>query len=185
MTQQELTVDVPELTDNLEATVALGRLLWQRGVAPATTRQSVLWYWETVVWKGLPVPVAQPDGFSTGLLEGTAAAREDSPVVVMHTGHADGRGRRRFFLAGAPASWVPDGLMTMNALNAAEAWGRLMMVGLSRHITGSPLLWLLRYPQLLPVTVDNPSGVAFRRVEYLRCCWHTERAPDPSPAPWP
>jgi hypothetical protein len=38
--------------------------------------------------------------------------------------------------------------------------------------------WLLAYPGTLEPTPDNLTGVAFRRVNHVRVCYHTDRAPD-------
>jgi hypothetical protein len=184
-TQQELTVDIPALLDQSGPTQQFGLELWKRVVAPATVRSAQLLYWETVVWKGLPIPGVAPAVNVFGLLDGASASRDDQAVTVLHSGHADDLGRRRFFLPAIPAAWVAGGLLTRGGLDAIETWGRMAYVGLARHVTAAPALWLMRYPDLLPAGPGNVTGVAFRRVEYLRCCWHTERAPDQSSEPWP
>lgn len=185
LTQQELTVDVPEFVDDVEKTHALAVELWRRTIAIAISGDVQLMYVEVMLWRGLPIPGIVPVSNVYGLLGGTAAARDDTPCVVMHTGHEDSMARRRFFLPGVPSRWVNDGLLTHGAISALEAWGIGTFISMARHISTSPLLWLIAYPGLLPAGPGNVTGVAFRRVEHLRICWHTEKAPEPSSEPWP
>lgn len=183
--QQELTVDAPGLLGSIEGSMLLGDELWRRLVATATCRDVELVRYETVMWKLAPTPFVSIPLFGRGLLSDTPATREATPVLVMHTGHDDARARRSFFLYGAPADWSRDGVMTKAGLRAVEGWGQMALMGLCSHLTGSPFVWHLAYPEALPASAGNGNGVAFRRVEFLRCCWHTERAPDPSPLAWP
>lgn len=184
-TQQVLTVDAPGLYDMIGASVQLGLELWQRGVALATTRSTSLLWWETVAWKASSIPVPQIATTAFGLLSGTPAPRFVTPQLELLTGHADDLGFRRFPLAGAPAEWQSLGILTHGGMNAAELAGRILMLGLGTHMSGSPMQWLLTYPQLLPADVENPSGVAFRVVTNLRVCTFPDRAPEPSTEPWP
>lgn len=184
-TRQELSVDAPGLAGSIEGSMALGEELWRRVVAPATSRDVSLLTWDTVVWKLAPVPFTSAPIFAKGLLSRTAAPRADTPVVVMHSGHTDDRGTRRFFLAGSPLEWSHEGVLTNAGKLAAEGWAQMAVMGLCSHLTGSPFVWLLAYPRALPESMLNPSGVAFRRVEFLRVPTLTEKAPDPSGASWP
>lgn len=184
-TQQDLHVDCPVLAGNTTASQNLGLELWRRGVATATTRHVVLVVWETVVWRELPFPIVRPAGNVRGLLDGAAAAQSDTPVVVMHSDHADDLARRRFFLSGAPASWVADRMVTLGGRDAMETWGTMMGVMLAGDLVGAPCTMLLAYPGLLPASIDNATGVAFRRVKRLRGMQYTARAPDESFEAWP
>jgi hypothetical protein len=183
--QLEITVDAPALAGDIEHSMNLGHVLWSRAIAPAIVHGVSLLAWDTVMWQFQPSALPMVDGLSTGLLAGSPAAREDSAVAVLHSGHSDDLGRRRMILPGVPSTWVSGGLLTLGARDALEAWGEMMLMGLCRSLTGAPLQWLLTYPGLLPASSENVGGVAFRKVEYVRGCHHTRRAPDPTSAPWP
>jgi hypothetical protein len=184
-TTQELTVDVPIFAGDATSSQNLGLELWRRGVAVATTRHVALVVWETVVWRELPFPIVKPAGDVRGLLSGAASAQVDTPVVVFHTDHGDDLARRRFFLSGAPAAWVQDGLVTLGGRDAMEAWGIMMGCMMSGDLTGAPCTQLLMYPGLLPPEIGNVTGVAFRRVRRYRGFHHTAKAPDEPLGPWP
>ena len=120
-----------------------------------------------------------------GLLAGPAAARAHAAVAVLLTGHMDQRGFTRMHLGGTPAAWVSGGMLTLGGRDALEAWGAMMLMGLSSHLTGSPMQWLVPYRGVLEPWAGNPGGDAFRRVEYVAGMQHTKPAPEPSMAPWP
>lgn len=184
-TQQELSVDAPELEGQLQQSFNLGAELWSRAIAPAISRDVSCIAWDTVCWKhiaaGFPAALPQMLG---GVLE-APLPRDNTPVAVLHTGHADDLSRRRFFFPGAPASWVASRMLTLEGWDRLEDWGVAMGAGLSRSRTNAPMQLLLAYPQLLPPSIENPSGVAFRPVRHIRGMLLTARAPDPSAQPWP
>lgn len=184
-TQSELTVDVPALKDDIESSTKLGGELWRRAIAAAITRETELVVTDAVIWRFIPSPLPLAEVFSKGLLGGTPATRNRSACLVLHSGHIDRRARQRFALPGIPAEWVTGGLLNRTARGGLERLARAMLMGMCGHLTGGPMVWLLPYPRLLDVSATNPSGVAFRRVEYVRCCWHTRPAPDVTGGPWP
>lgn len=184
-TQQDFTVDAPGLRDDIEGSMALGHVLWQRSIAPAMVTDVELTHHDTVMWRFVAAGLPQLNTANRGMLAGTAAPRDDSACIVMHTGHMDHRAVRRLIIPGIPSAWASDGLIGVGARHALESLGQGLIMGLARHLTGSPMLWLLAYPQLLEPQSDNPSGVGFRKVEYLRIAWHTDKAPLPSSEPWP
>lgn len=184
-TRQELTVDVPSLTDNIEASQKLGEELWRRSIATAMCRQMALSIVETMCWRGSLAPLPAPAILATGLLDGTPTGRSDAAVVVQHSGHMDDLARRRFFLPGIPETWVHGRKLILGARDALQWWGEALGIGIARHRFGGDMQWLLAYPELLPPTIDNVRGVAFRKVVRLRGMEYTERAPELSSVPWP
>lgn len=184
-TRQEFTVDAPELYGGLQESIDLGLVLWQLVIAPAISGEVKLIVHDTVCWRLAPAAVPMSHAFERGGALGTPAARANSPVVMMHTGHLDAMALRRLYFPGAPSTWVAGGLMTPTGLGRLEGHMQGVYIGLARELTGAPMRWLIRYPDLLPATAENPSGVSFRLVEYLRIVHHVDRAPDPSGEPWP
>lgn len=184
-TQQVLTVDAPELYDQDGPSLALGAELWKRGVALATSSQvSLLWY-EMVAWRRSTIPVPQLAAQAFGRLNHPPAPNTDAAQLVLHTGHDDDMGRRRFPIAGFPADWIQGRRLTHGGMAALELVGRMLMLGMASQLPNAPMVWLHAYPNLLPPGAENPTGVAFRTVEYVRACCLTDRAPDVSTEPWP
>lgn len=177
-TRQSLTVNVPQLEGMPDATRLLGRLLWGTVTAPAVIGDVKLTHVSVTFWKSLGVAIPMPIQELRGNLIGRASPREHTPQMVMLTGHADDDGKRRFFFPGAPRGWVKDGLLQK------EGWEHLLphaagcMLGLQEPALSSGLEWLIAYPGVLESTLENFTGVAFRRVTHLRVCHHTDKAPE-------
>ena len=184
-TSQELTVDVPALQGAYEPSWKLGEELWRRAVAPATSGHAELIGYDTVLWKLAPAAIPTPVYFCPGGLSGAHGPRTQQGCLVLHTGHLDRRARRRFHLPAIPASWHEGGLLTPSGLRALDGWGKTMFMGLNGEMWGGPFAWYIAYPEALPATAANGNGVAFRRVAFVRSCWHTAQAPELSQSPWP
>lgn len=184
-TQQVLSVDAPGVANLQGASTKLGLELWRRSVAIATTRQVSLLWWETVTWRTSSIPVPQVASSVFGLLSGNPSRREDTPHLELLTGHDDPLGFRRFPLAGSPSDWHDGHQLTFGGMNAVELTGRIMFCGMSNVLAAAPMRWLLAYPDLLPASAENPSGVGFRAVTDVRCFRHILRTPEPSSEPWP
>jgi len=182
MSQITLSVDVPEFHDQPASSLLLGRELWDRSIASAMTRDVMLEIVETWTWRmGWGSFVAPQTNVRGGQIA-PAAPRRDSGCLVLHTGHSDNYARRRLILPGIPRSWAHDGLLTDGARGALETMAQFMVMGMCGHLNGAPMIWLNHYPDVDKGDPTNPFGVAFRRVEFVRVCWHTDRAPDPSMA---
>lgn len=184
-TRQELTLDVPALYSSLEPSMKLGAGVWARAIAPAITHDVELIGWDTVMWRLAPAGLPMTTFGMYGGAPGPTAARDDSGCVILHTGHDDSLARRRMFYPGIPAGWVHDGLLTGSGMQNLQTVTRGAYIGMSGQWNGGPYRWLIAYPGLLTPTIDNGDGVAFRTVEYLRVCQHTEKAPLLSGEPWP
>lgn len=184
-TRQEVTIDAPALEGQLEASWKLGEELWKRAVAPATSSHAELIGYDSVVWRLAPAAIPTQVMFAPGLLSGAPAGRRDQGCLVMHTGHTDRLARRRFHLPAIPSSWHSDGLLDASGLRALDGAAKLLWMGFNGALHGGPFRWLIAYPELLPATATNVNGVGFRQVQYVRSCWFTAAAPEPSPAPWP
>lgn len=184
-TTQQWTVDAPELQGDIESSMELGRVLWERGMATAMTTAVDMHTHDTVCWRFAPGGLPTANLATRGRLAGTPTPRELSAVVCFRTDHTDDLGHRQLYLPGIPSAWVSGKMLTLGARDAIECWSAVIIMGMLRHLVGSPLQLLLHYPQLLVPTAENPSGVAFRKVERIRGCVYTGRAPLPSALPWP
>lgn len=182
-TQQTLTVNVPQLEGMTEATKRLGPLLWSVLTAPAVVgdvRQYLCW---VTTWKayGVPWPVGGIEGRGNQIA--LSSSRENTPQIVMLTGHHDPDGKRRLFMPGAPRHWSENGLLTTTGWEQLLAHANGLMLGLATPDLLSGLEWLIAYPNVLEASLGNLPGVAFRRVQHLRVCHHTDKAPEPSGMP--
>lgn len=180
-----LSVNAPQLEDQAEAAHRYGQMLYQGTVATATCRSSHPFIQEMVQWKVSDVPsVSQPSGIE-GHLFGLAAPRDQTGVLVLHTGHADGRGRRRLYLGGMPRSWSLDGLLTVAGAEGLQTLGRSIINGLVAGSGPLPAELLVAYPYSVPVSGPIGREVSFRRVSHIRVCQHTARTPDLAQGIWP
>lgn len=180
LTRQALTVNAPNFLGNAEALLRLGRLLWLGVTAPAVTTSVRLELMAIHAWRGSGIGVPQPVAETKGQRTAFTAPREQSPQLLMLTGHPDDDGKRRFFLPGVPRNWVADGLLTPAGWEELMGHARSIIMGLGAEGGAQPLDWLWAYPGALEPTLENPVGVAFRRVRHIRVCYHTDRAPDVS-----
>lgn len=174
-THQWLTVEAPAVAGNQDAIIALGPELWAKAIAGAITADSALVMTVSTVWREPTLGGFAPLPPVFGGLSGAPAPAEDAAVLVMNTGKLDPLGSRRLYLGGIPARWVAHRLLTEVGMRALEGQAQAMVMGLCGHLTGSPLRWLIAYPNLLDATLENPQGVAFRRVEYVAVAHHTAR----------
>lgn len=184
-TRQVLTVNALGLGDSPDRAVELGRQLWTRTVAPATSRHVELVTHDTVAWRFFPAALPMAHVATYGLISQEPALPEETPCVVLDTRIRGTRRFRRFFIGGAPRSWVVGRQLTWGGMYALEGWCQLALMGLRSRHHGGPFEWLVHYPHALTPTMENPSGVGFRRVTDLRLCSYTSKAPDPSGEPWP
>lgn len=185
VTSQELTLDVPEIADNLAAAHALGRRIWTDLIASAITRRCTLDFQELVRWKISPLPNLGATGGPTGSSNLPATNKFNSGCLVLHTGHTDSFARRRFFLPAMPAVWVVDGSLTPQGMTNLYRFSSIALMSFANAIGGSPMRWLIAYPDVGPVDIGNLRGVAFRTVEYVRVCKYCDKAPDSVPINWP
>jgi hypothetical protein len=179
-TQQTLTVEVPALEGKLAATERLGAHLWSVCTAPAVSGFVSLTGMGYVAWKQGGIASVAPVVPHYGDQPALPSSRENTPQLVLLTGHADKAGRRRFFLPGAPRMWSANGLLTRGGFEALIPHARGMMLGLATPSLGSGIEWLLVYPGEVEPNVDNLTGTCFRRVTHVRVCHHTDKAPAPS-----
>lgn len=182
-TQQTLTVNVPQLEGQTEATKRLGQLLWGSFAATAAVGDVSMYLTWVTTWKayGVPQPVAGVE--LRGNLIDLAAPQDETPQLVLLTGHDDDAGRRRLFLPGAPRSWVSGGFLTTAGWEALLPHAAGCLLGLAEPGLNSGLEWMIAYPNVLEASLTNLPGVAFRKVKHIRVCWHTDKAPGPSGIP--
>lgn len=176
--QHDITLNAPTLMADPLAADKHGRLLWEALVAPATSWQCALWGFDVVHWRGAGVPHLVPVTGVTGRHGGAPASRDDSLQLVLMPGNGVGRQRRRWFLPGTPASWVSGGLLTREGWEGGLTLARAMVMGLMMIYPDPTSQWLMYYEGVAPFDLGNPRGVAFQYAMGVRCCHHTDRAPD-------
>lgn len=185
ITSQELTLDVPAIGDDLAAALMLGARVWTDHIASAITASCSLDFIELVRWKISPLPVlgaAPARPFASHL---PATGKFNSGLLVLHTGHKDSRARRRFFLPCMPRNWQTDNVLNDAGRKNLGDLSRILIMGLQVDVGGSPMRWLLPYPDSLEADIGNLRGVGFRDVRAVRVCDHCDKAPDTVPIDWP
>lgn len=184
-TQQELTVNVPTLANDEASSRRLGSLLWSMVCTPVLHRDVQLVTTWCMCWRGSSVATFELPLNMRGSRSGTVAPRNDSAVLLLHTSHLDRRSRRRLFLPGIPRAWSADGVLSDGALGDLESHTQGVFMGMASHLTGSPIGWYIGYTGALESTPANLYGIGFRRVEYVRVCQYTDKAPDMASGVWP
>jgi hypothetical protein len=178
--QHELTMNVPTLVGDLEATSRFGLSLWSIAVARATSMVVRMNMVEVYAWRGGGVQFVAPPMPIFGGAIGLPSPRERTPAVHLHTGKGDALGVRRFPVIGAPSAWTHDGLVTNDGLQELETTFQVLVMGAHSPYIGGPLEWLLAYRNVDTGRYTPPIDLGFRRVEYVRVLHHTLRAPVPS-----
>lgn len=180
-----LSVEAPSLVDNVPASQRLGKLLYALSVAPATTISTRPTFQETVCWKNGDVPTAEGVSQLQGARFGATSARSSSPVMVMLTGHEDGRGKRRLYFGGAPAAWSDGEQLRVGGAERLQEIGRSLIAGMVAGTGDLLMRWMLAYPRSVPISGPIGQEVSFRPVTSLRICSHVERTPELSQLIWP
>lgn len=183
-TQHELHVDAPGLNGDEQHSLALLPALWAASIATAISFRCRINFFEYVIWKARPLPqIGISDGARGSRFE-TPAGREESGVLLFHTGHADNYAARRVFAAGMPRNWQSQGLLTERGWDGMMQWAHMMSMGMSSYFNGGQVQLLLAYPGLIPPKPENITGIAFRLVTDIRVCQYTDKAPEGTVAPW-
>jgi hypothetical protein len=185
ISSQELTFEIPELTDKIPETFAWFNGLWAGYIARTMNHNCMLSFLEIVRWKSFAFPLVGASGAPAGRRPGPGTARNASGVVMMHTGHQDRYARRKLFLPNLPVAWQNNRVLNGVGISAiydmcAEIW-----MGAHEPELETPTMWLLPYPRVLAASPSNVAGVAFRRVHSLRICTYCDNAPDEVPLEWP
>jgi len=185
LTSQTLTVNVPSLAGDIEASRIFGRYLWSLTMAPAISRLVELLTAEVVCWSATPLSSLDLGNGAVGQKFSGVSRRDDTPQVVLLTGSLDAFGRRRLFLPGAPPDWSEGGLLTKDGWEGTLSHARALWMGLQPIAPNVVSEWLVAYPRAVLPSPENPSGLGLRRIRGVRVCHHTDRAPDLSGAMWP
>lgn len=181
----ETTVDVPAFNGLHDETVALGLQLFNYTIATAICSSVVLLYYDYLIHKEGPA-VSIAGGFGGGgRLFGTPAPRNKSGVLTFNTEHDDKNGRRRHYLYGMPFNWQDANGLTSRGWDGCMGYGHLLAMGLQAHSGAGNLQQLIAYWNVLPSTIGNVYGVAFRRVLSYNVFQHTDKAPDQFTPLWP
>lgn len=182
---QELTLDIPALDGKLPETALFFERVWAGCIANAIGRRVTLDFVEIVLWKSFPLGQVFAPIFPSGKRSGPYTSRNESGVLIMHTGHADRYARRKMFFPNMPSSFMHERVLTHTGMTALYDVAAIMYMGLNEPELFSPATWLLPYKGVVAVSPANISGVAFRRVHSVRCCSYCDDAPDEVPLDWP
>jgi hypothetical protein len=185
-TYQDLTLDVPGLNTDLETLSRFGDSIYKLvygSAASASVHCSlatvVFWKATSALIMNVPLPTA---GGQVNLPAGT---KENSAVVVLHTGHGDNYARRRLYIPGFPRAWSHEGLLNgtgqTKLYNAVATW----YMAFKGSALANPYRWLIAYPRVVQSDETNFFGVAFRQPEFFRICNHTGKPPDGPGLDWP
>lgn len=184
-TTWELSVDVPKLNAKIDESIQYGIQFFNATIATAICTSIDLVYFDYFLHKGAAVPGIFGPGEGRGKLFSTPAPRDKSAVISFNTGHMDKWGRRRHFLFGMPFNWQDGNLLTERGWDGAMHYAQLLAISLNAHFIGGDLQHLVAIWNVLPHTLDNPFGVAFRRVTSYNVFQYVDKAPDISEDLWP
>lgn len=185
-TYQDLTLDIPDLQTDLETLSRFASSIYNLtyGSASCTSLQAsiatvVFWKATAALIKTVPLVAAG------GQVHATHGAREDSGVVVLHTGHADNFARRRLYIPAMARNWVHEGVLNgtgqTQLYNAVATW----YMAFKGSALPNPYRWLIAYPRVVQSDETNFFGVAFRQPEFFRICSHTGKPQEGSGLDWP
>lgn len=179
LTQQELTVECPQLAGKPGASKDLGLLIWGSSLALASTTDVSMLEWSTICWRGDAIEIPDVALGAHGAQGPPGTDRANSGQLVLHTGHLDTWARRRLPLPSLPVGWVNGRRLSFQGWNALLTLAEGMIIGLQLAQFGGPYQQLIAYDGLFEPSLGNFRGVAFRRVMKVRVCQDTDRAPEP------
>lgn len=182
----ELSVDVKININDNSYYPKIGLSLWSASIATAISRDvrlDLMWW---VRWRSgsLALPVAPPM-LSRGRQTGTPAGKAHTATVMMHTGHSDNLAARRLYLPSTPLTWQSGGMLTDRGWDSLMTWAQGVKMGLAGDELGGDLQHLIAYPHVADVTIENLTGVGFRRVTHLKVLQYTDKCPDFDGGLWP
>lgn len=173
-----LTLDVPSLEMNFEATAASVRPVWQGAIAPAISFLTSYVMGDGYCWK-VGHYVDGDDHPVIGEAASLPLGKDRGVAVVMQTGDADKAGRRRLILPTCPRSWADSsGQLTETGADEGLTYARGIFGGLNGSIENAPMQWLLPYANAYRDPVTGLTGPGFRPVTSLRLCSYTVPVPD-------
>jgi hypothetical protein len=184
---QDLSVDIKILLSEDSYVPAIGEQLWRAVIATAINHEvhlDLMWY---VRWLRGPLALPWPPlGSTNGRQFGAWTPKDETPIVLMHTGHADDYAARRLFAPAAPRTWVEDTILSKRGWDSMMMWAHGIKMGLAADEIGGDLQHIIAYPGIVPASIENPAGVLFRRVTHLKVVQYTDKAPDGLPSGlWP
>lgn len=177
-TYQEMTLDIPELQDDLAAIDRFCHALWSVFIATAITASVELFLAEALQWKKGGLPLLMPTSFGNGKIHGTPADMKESGVIVLHTAGVDNNSRRRFYLPGMPKIWQDNRRLSQTGITQLYNWTSVFTMAFLAPELPRPFDWLIAYPRVFDFKPSNVWGVGFRYVERCRVCWHTSKPPE-------
>lgn len=184
-TASVFSFDVFGLENHADKTGAALWAIWAGIVAPATTRQTSLYYIEFVDWKASPLAQVYVGLPLSGRLVRPVGPRSQQGVMILHDDLADDFSGRRFFTPGMPREWCDGELLTDagwdNLMNLIGGWA----CGAMGYFGNGQLSLLNAHPHSCDEELGNLGGVGFRLVSSLRVCQYVDKAPTLSTDLWP
>jgi len=184
-TSWEISVDAPGMLGTTEMETPLGPLLFQASIATAITSSIDLVYYDYIYHKRSPAVGLGAGGGARGIRSGTPAPRDKSGVLTFGTDHDDKYGRRRHYLYGMPYNWQDGNLLTDRGWDGCMGYAHLLAAGMHSRWIGGDFQHLIAYWNVLPASVPNVFGVAFRYVRSYNVFQYVEKAPELSETLWP
>lgn len=181
----ELTLDMWRLIDRPEASKAAGPEIWKKSVALATSRSVRLELCEVMMWKLPTGPQIQDPGDRVGVQHLTPSHRDESLIIGMHASAQEARSTRRMAIFGFPRGWHEDGMLNEAGWDGGMLLGNVMGASFQHDAIGGGMQQLLHWTGVVPFSIDNIFGVAFRRVTSYSVCQYLGKAPDYELGLWP
>jgi hypothetical protein len=181
----EISVDAFNLNGHHDETVALGGRLFTASIATAICTSTRLEFFDYFIHKTMAAPSISGGAGLTGKLFGTPAPRRSSAALTFNTGHSDSYGRRQQYLYGMPNAWQDGAFLTNAGWDGVMGYAYLLAMGLQGQHFAGELQHLIPYWHVLPTSVPNFFGVAFRRVTSYNVFQYVEKAPELSTGLWP
>ena len=185
ITSQEITLDIPQLDNLIPESFAYAARLWTGAIATAISHNCELSFTEMVRWKSFAFPLVGASGRPQGQRPGAGTERKLSGVISMHSGFTGKYAKRPLYLPNLPIAWQDGGVLSETGRNGLYGLAATLFMGLNEILYTSPTAWLLAFPRLVTATPSNVSGVAFRRVQWIRIHSYCDKAPDTVPIDWP
>lgn len=185
-TQLELSVELGLLNGLVEKSVTYGQRLWNEAIAPAINFLTVPLWMDYVIWRSSPATGIAGGLMNSGQVGGRTSGRNDCAVLILHTGENDRYSTRRLFLAGTPRDCVSSRMLTNTGWDHVTRWAHALAMSIVSYGPIAETGLLLMFPNVVDPTPENLLGVGFRRVNYIRVCQYTDKAPEQSTSvAWP
>lgn len=155
----------------------VGQYFWTASLALALTDSVRLevFTWSTPAFGGLG-GIVFPQNV-TGRQLGTPCDGNDSPCVVLLSGHADKWGKRRMHFPGAPARWITDRRLNTDGEAHMLTMARILLLGMGSFMYFNPYGIGIIHPGTSARIRSGPPVASWRHFNYARVCSMTGQCP--------